>query len=66
VVLAIANEQGEQISRQVVGVGVLQPSEVRRFSISVNLVPARAAAGTTVAAAAAAAAAAPVKMPVRG
>lgn len=43
VVLAIANEQGEQISRQVVGVGVLQPSEVRRFSISVNLVPARAA-----------------------
>ena len=44
VVLAIANEQGEQISRQVVGVGVLQPSEARRFSISVNLVPARAAA----------------------
>ncbi len=43
VVLAIANEQGEQISRQVVSVGVLQPSEVRRFSISVNLVPARAA-----------------------
>ena len=43
VVLAIANEQGEQISRQVVSVGVLQPSEARRFSISVNLVPARAA-----------------------
>jgi hypothetical protein len=44
VVLAIANEQGEQISRQVVSVGVLQPSEARRFSISVNLVPARSAA----------------------
>jgi hypothetical protein len=40
VVLTIANEQGEQISRQVVGVGVLQPSEVRRFSVAVNLVPA--------------------------
>jgi hypothetical protein len=41
VVLTIANEQGEQISRQVVGVGVLRPSEVRRFSVAVNLVPAR-------------------------
>ena len=40
VVLTIANEQGEQMSRQVVGVGVLQPSEVRRFSVAVNLVPA--------------------------
>jgi hypothetical protein len=43
VVLAIANERGEPISRQVVGVGVLQPSEVRKFSVSVNLVPARPA-----------------------
>lgn len=43
VVLSIANERGEQISRQVVGVGVLQPDEVRRFSVSVNLLPARAA-----------------------
>ena len=42
VVLAIANERGEQITRQVVGVGVLQPAEARRFSVSVNLVPARA------------------------
>jgi len=40
VVLSIANDQGEQISRQVVGVGVLQPSEARRFTVSVNLVPA--------------------------
>ena len=46
VVLAIANDQGEQISRQVVSVGVLQPGEARKFSISVNLVPARAAAAT--------------------
>ena len=44
VVLTIANERGEQITRQVVGVGVLQPAEARRFSVSVNLVPARVAA----------------------
>ena len=43
VVLSIANERGEQLSRQVVGVGVLQPAEARRFSVSVNLLPARAA-----------------------
>ena len=43
VVLAIADEAGRQISRQVVGVGVLQPEEMRRFSVSVNLLPARAA-----------------------
>ncbi len=40
VVLSIANERGEQITRQVVGVGLLQPAEARRFSVSVNLVPA--------------------------
>ena len=44
VVLAISGERGEPLSRQVVGVGVLQPSEARRFSISVNLVPARSTA----------------------
>lgn len=42
VVLAIADENGKQISRQVVGVGVLQPEEMRRFSVSVNLLPVRA------------------------
>ena len=42
VVLSIANERGEQITRQVVGVGVLQPAESRKFSVSVNLMPARA------------------------
>jgi hypothetical protein len=42
VVLTIANEHGDPISRQVVGVGVLQPAEARRFSVSVNLVPAEA------------------------
>ena len=43
VVLSIANERGEQITRQVVGVGVLQPAEARQFSVSVNIVPAGAA-----------------------
>ena len=41
VILSIANERGEQITRQVVGVGLLQPAEARRFSVSVNLVPAQ-------------------------
>jgi hypothetical protein len=40
VVLSIANERGEQLTRQVVGVGVLQPAEARQFSVSVNLLPA--------------------------
>ena len=43
VVLSIANERGEPLTRQVVGVGVLQPAEARQFSVSVNLMPARAA-----------------------
>ena len=43
VVLSIANERGEPLMRQVVGVGVLQPAEARQFSVSVNLVPARPA-----------------------
>ena len=41
VVLSIANERGEQLTRQVVGVGHLQPAEARHFSVSVNLLPAR-------------------------
>ena len=45
VVLSIANERGEQITRQVVGVGLLQPAEARRFSVSVNLVPAQRPSG---------------------
>jgi len=42
VVLSIADENGKQISRQVVGVGVLRADEMRRFNVSVNLLPARA------------------------
>src|SRR5262245_19085922 len=37
VVLTIQNERGEEISRQVVGVGALRPSEVRNFTLSVDI-----------------------------
>jgi hypothetical protein len=38
VVLTIQNERGEEISRQVVGVGALRPSEVRNFTLSVDII----------------------------
>ncbi len=37
VVLTIRNERGEEISRQVVGVGALRPTESRTFSLSVDV-----------------------------
>jgi hypothetical protein len=42
VVIAITNEKGEKITRQVVGVGALQPGERHNYSFSVELVPVRA------------------------
>jgi hypothetical protein len=44
VVLDIRDEHGEQIARQVIGVGVLQPGEVRRLNVSVGMKPVRAQA----------------------
>ena len=41
VVIAISNERGEKITRQVVGVGALQPGERHNYSFSVELVPVR-------------------------
>jgi hypothetical protein len=41
VVVSIANERGEKITRQVVGVGALQPGERHRVSFSVEVIPAR-------------------------
>lgn len=38
VVLSISNEKGEEIARQVVGVGALRPTESRRFTLSVDVV----------------------------
>jgi hypothetical protein len=37
VVIEVRNERGEQITRHVVGVGVLQPQEMRTFTLSVDL-----------------------------
>jgi hypothetical protein len=42
VVLAIRNERGEHVTRQVVGVGALQPGESRSVSVAVEMLPARA------------------------
>jgi len=37
VVLAIRNDRGEEIARQVVGVGALQPGDTRTFSLAVEV-----------------------------
>jgi hypothetical protein len=42
IVLDIRNERGEQIIRQVVGVGALHPGELRRLSLVVEMLPVRA------------------------
>ena len=39
IVLDITNERGEQVIRQVVGVGALQPGERRRLNVSVQMLP---------------------------
>jgi len=39
VVLDVRNERGEQIVRQVVGVGVLQAGEARRLHVAVDMLP---------------------------
>ncbi len=43
VVLDVRNERGEQVVRQVVGVGVLQPGESRRLHVAVDMLPVRTA-----------------------
>lgn len=37
VVMTIRNERGEELSRQVVGVGALRPTELRTFTLSVEV-----------------------------
>ena len=37
VVLSVRNERGEEVSRQVVGVGALQPREQRTFNLAVEV-----------------------------
>jgi hypothetical protein len=43
IVLDIRNERGEQVMRQVVGVGALHPGELRRLNLAVEMLPVRAA-----------------------
>src|SRR5579872_4955091 len=43
IVLDIRNERGEQIMRQVVGVGALHPGELRRLNLAVEMLPVRSA-----------------------
>jgi hypothetical protein len=42
VVIAIRNDKGEEVSRQVVNVGALQPAEKRSFNLSVEVLPPQA------------------------
>jgi hypothetical protein len=39
VVLDVRNDRGEQLTRQVVGVGVLRSGELRRLNVSVEMMP---------------------------
>ena len=38
-VLTIRNERGEEIARRLVGVGAIEPEELRTFTLSVELTP---------------------------
>lgn len=42
VVLDVRDDRGQQLTRQVVGVGVLQVGELRRLNVSVEMLPVRA------------------------
>jgi hypothetical protein len=42
VVIAVRNDRGEEVTRQVVGVGALQGTEKRTFSFSVEVLPPQA------------------------
>jgi hypothetical protein len=46
-VLAVRNDRGEEVTRQVVSVGALQGSEKRTFSLSVEVLPAQTPATVT-------------------
>lgn len=46
VVLDVRDDRGEQLTRQVVGVGVLQSGELRRLNVTVEMLPVRTAAAS--------------------
>ncbi|HKO17046.1 MAG TPA: hypothetical protein VJU87_12465 [Gemmatimonadaceae bacterium] len=37
VLISITNDRGEEVTRQIVGVGAIQPGEQRRFTFSVEV-----------------------------
>jgi hypothetical protein len=39
VLLSVTNDRGDEVSRQVVGVGALQPGELRTFNLTVEIYP---------------------------
>lgn len=39
-VLTIRNERGDEIARRLVGVGAIQPDELRAFTLSIEMTPA--------------------------
>ena len=45
VVIAIRNDRGEEVTRQVVSVGALQSTEKRTFALSVEVLPPQAPVG---------------------
>jgi hypothetical protein len=47
VVLDVRDDRGEQLTRQVVGVGVLQTGERRRLNVTVEMLPVRTAAAAS-------------------
>jgi hypothetical protein len=47
VVLTVRNERGEEVSRQVAGVGAIGSGEKRTFSLSVDVLAPRAASAPT-------------------
>ena len=54
VVIAIRNDRGEEVTRQVVSVGALQSTEKRTFALSVEVLPQQAPVSTSTPKAAAA------------
>ena len=64
VVIAIRNDRGEEVTRQVVNVGALQPSEKRTFALSVEVLPPQAPAEPETLEMIPAASRAPVQAPV--
>jgi hypothetical protein len=60
VVIAIRNDRGEEVTRQVVSVGALQSNEKRTFALSVEVLPPHAPAGQNTPRPAAAGPAAPL------